>query len=43
MRVDMSPDSFSALQPSSGSSWRTTAVAEGRVFAQESPDGQGLK
>ena len=33
----LSPDSFWALPPSSGSSWRTTAVAEGRVFAQESP------
>ena len=43
MRVNDSPDSFSALQLSSESSWRTTVAAEGRVFAQESPDGQGLK
>ena len=35
--VKMSPDPFSALPPSSGSSWRTIAAAEGRVSAQESP------
>ena len=41
--VKMSPDSFSALPPSSGSSWRTIAAAEGRASARESPDRQRSK
>ena len=41
--VKMSPDSFLALPPSSGSSWRTIAAAEGRASARESPDRQRSK